>query len=102
MDYTITLTESESLALQYVAFDPQEWIDNATTNRARIAIDEICDIYVKYKLDNNQAITVTNKDDMVLAAYEEGIVRTLSEVTQEEDERIAADLAQIAQSESSN
>ena len=42
MNYTITLTEAEDLALQYVAADPQDWIDNAATNRARIAIDEIC------------------------------------------------------------
>lgn len=98
MDYTITLTESENLALQFVAFDPQEWIDNAATNRARIAIDEICDIYVKYKLDNNQVITVTNKNDMVLAAYEEGIVKTLAQVTQEDDEQIAAELARIHES----
>jgi hypothetical protein len=31
MDYTITLTEAEDLALQYVAADPQDWIDNAAT-----------------------------------------------------------------------
>jgi len=83
MDYTITLTEAEDLALQYVAADPQEWIDNAATNRARIAIDEICDLYVKHKLDNNQPITATNKPDMVLAAYEEGLVKTAAQRNEE-------------------
>lgn len=83
MDYTITLTEAEDLALQYVAADAQEWIDNAATNRARIAIDEICDLYVKYKLENDQPITATNKADMVLAAYEEGIVKTAAQRNQE-------------------
>ena len=83
MDYTITLTEAENLAFQYVAADPQEWIDNAATNRARIAIDEICDLYVKYKLDNNQPITSTNKPDMVLAAYEEGLIKTAKQVYEE-------------------
>ena len=76
MDYTITLTEAEDLALQYVAADPQDWIDNAATNRARIAIDEICDLYVKTKLESNQPLTATNKPDMVLAAYQEGLVKT--------------------------
>jgi hypothetical protein len=83
MDYTITLTEAEDLALKYVATDPQDWIDNAATNRARIAIDEICDLYVKHKLDNNQPITATNKPDMVLAAYEEGLVKTAAQRNEE-------------------
>ena len=83
MDYTITLTEAEDLALQYVAADPQDWIDNAATNRARIAIDEICDLYVKHKLENNQPITATNKPDMVLAAYQEGLVKTAAQRNKE-------------------
>ena len=83
MNYTITLTEAEDLALQYVAADPQDWIDNAATNRARIAIDEICDLYVKTKLESNQPITATNKDDMVLAAYEEGLVKTAAQRNEE-------------------
>ena len=83
MDYTITLTEAEDLALQYVAADVDEWITNAATNRARIAIDEICDLYVKTKLENNQPITATNKPDMVLAAYEEGLIKTAAQRNEE-------------------
>ena len=83
MDYTITLTEAEDLALQYVTADVDEWITNAATNRARIAIDEICDLYVKTKLENNQPITATNKPDMVLAAYEEGLVKTAAQRNEE-------------------
>jgi hypothetical protein len=83
MNYTITLTEAEDLALQYVAADPQDWIDNAATNRARIAIDEICDLYVKTKLETNQPITATNKTDMVLVAYEEGLVKTAAQRNEE-------------------
>jgi len=76
MDYTITLTEAEDLALQYVAADVQDWIDNAAHNRARIAIDEICKVYTEHKLSNNEAITVVGKVAMVLAAFEEGLVKT--------------------------
>ena len=83
MDYTITLTEAENKAMEYVCLDVDDWITNAATNRARIAIDEICDIYVKHKLDNNLPITVTNKPDMVIAAYEEGLVKTVAERNQE-------------------
>ena len=83
MDYTIILTEAEDLALQYAAADVQDWIDNAAKNRARIAIDEICDLYVKTKLENNQPIIATNKPDMVLAAYEEGLVKTAAQRNEE-------------------
>ncbi len=83
MDYTITLTEAEQKAMEYIAADVDEWITNAATNRARIAIDEICDLYVKYKLDNNQPIIATNKPDMVLAAYEEGLVKTAAQRNEE-------------------
>ena len=50
MDYTITLTESEQKAMEYIAADVDEWITNAATNRARIAIDEICALYTNHKL----------------------------------------------------
>ena len=83
MNYTITLTEAEDLALQYAAADVQDWIDNAATNRARIAIDEIVNLYVEYKLSKDEAITATNKTDMVLAAYEEGIVKTAAQRNEE-------------------
>jgi len=83
MKYTVTLTKAETKAMEYAAADPQDWIDNAVTNRARIAIDEICDLYVKHKLDNNETITATNKSDMVLAAYEEGLVKTAAQRNEE-------------------
>ena len=83
MDYTITLTEAEQKAMEYVAVDVDFWITNVATNRARIAIDEICDLYVKTKLENNQPITATNKPDMVLAAYEEGLVKTAAQRNKE-------------------
>lgn len=76
MDYIVTLTEAETKAMEYIAADPQEWIDNAAHNRARIAIDEICKIYTDHKLNNNEPITAVGKDAMVLAAYEEGLVKT--------------------------
>ena len=89
MDYTVTLTEAETKAMEYIAADVQDWIDNAAHNRARIAIDEICDLYVKHKLDNNEAITATNKSDMVLAAYEEGLVKTAAERNEEASAALA-------------
>ena len=79
MDYTISLTEAQHKALEYVCMNPVDWIENSAENRARIAIDEIVNIYVQEKLKNNQVITHTNKDEIVLAAFEEGIVKTAVE-----------------------
>ena len=79
MDYTVTLTEAENKAMEYVAASPQDWIDNAVHNRARKGIDEICTLYTNYKLENNEPITAVGKDAMVLAAFEEGIVKTGAE-----------------------
>ena len=78
MDYTVSLTEAEDKAMQYVATSVSDWIDNATKNRARIAVDEICKVYTNYKLENNEAINVIGKDAMVVAAFEEGIIQTAS------------------------
>jgi hypothetical protein len=83
MDYTISLTEAQNKALEYVAINPYDWIVNSAENRARIAADEIVNIYVQHKLKNNEQITQTNKDDIVLAAFEEGIVKTAAEKHQE-------------------
>ena len=79
MNYTITLTEAQQKAMEYIAADVDDWITNAATNRARIAIHEICALYTNYKLENNEPITAVGKDAMVLAAYEEGIVKTVAQ-----------------------
>ena len=40
-DITISITETEQKALETVMVDISEWTDNAVTNRARIAKEEI-------------------------------------------------------------
>lgn len=39
--FTITLTDAELKALAFVAYDPQDWIDNAIHERCRLAMEEI-------------------------------------------------------------
>lgn len=39
--FTIELSKAEAKALAVVAYDPQEWIQNAASERARIAMEEI-------------------------------------------------------------
>ena len=40
-DIIITISDSEAAALAHVMADPQEWAQNAITERARIATEEI-------------------------------------------------------------
>ena len=78
MDYTITLTTAQDQALSYVAASQQDWIDNAATERARIAIDEIVALTVQKCLDTDTAIP-GSKDAMVTLAFEQGWVKTAAQ-----------------------
>ena len=67
MDYTITLTEAENKAMEYIATDVNDWITNAVINRARIAIDEIVAEEVERITSQGGELSGT-KEDIVLAA----------------------------------
>ena len=73
MDYTITLTETEKKAMEYVAVDVDDWITNAATNRARIAIDEIVAKLVEHCNANDIALAV-GRDAQVTQAYDLEVV----------------------------
>jgi hypothetical protein len=75
MNYTITLTETEKLAMEYVAYDPQTWVENAFKERARIATEEIIALAVKKFLEVNQTIPVS-REEIVAAAYSNGWIQT--------------------------
>jgi len=83
VDYTITLTDTEDKALQYVAVSVQDWIDNAVTNRCRNATDEIVDIVVKHCLDNNIQVPAT-RDAIVTYAYDNSLIQTAAQQSQQE------------------
>lgn len=65
--FTIILSEAENKALGVIAFDQNEWIQNAVHERCRIAIEEIVAAEVERKLTAGESITGT-KDDIVMAA----------------------------------
>ena len=54
--------------------DQKEWIENAIQNRARIASDEIVNIYTSYKIKKGEAITAIGTTAVIEAAYAEGVV----------------------------
>ena len=82
MDYTITLTDTEDKALSYASATQQDWIDNVVTNRARIAIDEIVDIYTKRALDEGVQIPTT-REEIVDDAFTRGWVKTAQQRNEE-------------------
>ncbi len=67
MIYTIELTESQDKALRYIAYDPQEWIENAVYERCRQAIDEIVYQEVERITSEGGELKGT-KEDIVLSA----------------------------------
>ena len=67
--YTVSITDAEKKALEYIALSVQDWIDNAVDNRARIAIDEIYNAEVaRMTADPDITSIPADKDAVVLAA----------------------------------
>jgi len=75
MDYTITLTDTEKAAMEYVAYDPQDWVENVFKERARIAIEEIVKLAVDKFLEAGQTIP-GSREEIVAAAYSNGWIQT--------------------------
>lgn len=78
MEITITLTDTQYKGLQYAAVSPEDWAENAVTNRARIANDEIVDMVVKHCLDNGIQVPTT-REEIVAYAFDNDIVKTAAE-----------------------
>ena len=78
-DITVTLTDTENKAMEYAALSVQDWADNALTNRARIAKDEIIALLVAHCNANDVALAV-GEDAQVAQAFDLGVVRTAAQV----------------------
>jgi CO dehydrogenase/acetyl-CoA synthase delta subunit len=67
--FTITITDVEAAALAHVMDDPQEWAQNAITERARIATDEIVQREIaRMVADPNIAEIPATAAEIVMAA----------------------------------
>ena len=75
---TISITDTEQKALETVMVEISEWTDNAVTNRARIAKEEIINLLVAHCNANSIAIA-TGEDAQVTQAYDLGIVEKLTD-----------------------
>jgi len=72
--YSVGITTGEYKALQYVMVDQKDWIENAITNRARVATEEIQNLYTTYKINKGEAITAVGSTAIIEAAYAEGVI----------------------------
>ena len=80
---TITLTDTQMKGLEYAAFSPQEWAENAVTNRARQANDEIVQMYTNRALDEGVQIPAT-RELIVADAFTRGWSQTVAEAAAEQ------------------
>lgn len=65
--FTITLSDAEEKALATVAISPLQWIQNAASERSRLAIEQIVASEIQRKLAAGETISGT-KEEIVLAA----------------------------------
>ena len=72
--YTVGITTGEYKALQTVMIDQKEWIQNAISNRASIAVNDITSKYTQYKIQRGEAITAIGTTSIIQAAINEGVV----------------------------
>ena len=86
-DITVTLTATENKCMEYAAVSVQDWADNALTNRARIAKDEIIALLVAHCNANDIAIA-TGEDAQVTQAFDLGVVKTASQRQTEAEENL--------------
>jgi len=84
-DYTVTLTDTETKSLEYVALSNQDWIDNAVKERARIAKNQIIALNTKHCNANSIAIAV-GEDAQVEQAYTLGVVTAVKDRKEEAKE----------------
>jgi len=69
MKYEIELNDAQVKALSYVAYDTQEWIQNAASERARIAMEEIFQLEVVRMLADPSITEIpADREAVVLAA----------------------------------
>lgn len=86
---TIELTDTQYKGLEYAALSPQDWAENAVTERCRIANDEIVQTTVQHCLDNGIQVPAT-REDIVAYAFDNEVVKTAAVRNAEAEAEAAA------------
>lgn len=85
----ISLTDTQYACLEYAAISPQDWGENAVTERARISSEEIVQITVQNCLANGIQVPAT-REDILAYAFANGVVKTAAMRQAQEEEKISA------------
>lgn len=80
MDYTITLTDTQVKALEYVTDDPKNWIDNAAKARAQRAVAEILPLLTAHCNEKGIQLAV-GEAAQVTQAYDLGVITKFGSAT---------------------
>jgi len=74
MDYTITLTDTQTKALEWIAADPKEWIANAAEARAQRAVADILPLLTAHCNENSTQLAV-GEAAQITQAYDLGVIK---------------------------
>ena len=61
--------------MEYIAYTPQDWVENVMKERARLAIEEIVKLSVDKFLELGQSIP-GSREEIVAAAYQNNWIQT--------------------------
>lgn len=75
---TLNLTDTQYKSLEYISFSPEKWAENAVTERARVASEEIVNLAVQHCLNNGIQIPAT-REEIIAYAFETNLVKTIQE-----------------------
>ena len=80
MDYTITLTDTQVKALEYITDNPKEWITNAAEARAQRAVAEILPLLTAHCNEKGIQLAV-GEAAQVTQAYDLGVIKKYGSTT---------------------
>tara|TARA_Y100000356_G_scaffold122296_1_gene116337 strand:+ start:624 stop:875 length:252 start_codon:yes stop_codon:yes gene_type:complete len=80
MDYTITLTDTQVKALEWVAADPRNWIANAAEARAQLAVADILPLLTAHCNEKGIQLAV-GEAAQVTQAYDLGVITKFGSTT---------------------
>ena len=78
---SIELSDVEMKTFEFVADDPQFWVENLARSRIKMGADEITQTVVKHCLDNGLEIPAS-RDEIIMFGFEQNIVKTVEEHNQ--------------------
>lgn len=79
MNYTISLSEAEDLAMQSVSYSVDDWIQNMCHERARVAMDDIISKAIQMYIDNGVSVPLS-RDEIVKDVFNRGWFLTSKQI----------------------